>query len=267
MKASHQPPATSDRSKEAENELVLSYMTLRNLIGFFGMLLPLVLAFTTSRIGDDRILEPSISDYYYTANGDVLVVLLSILSVFLMTYQGYNWKEKGLTFAAAICGLGVAFSPTVSKYTRSAFSVHTLRDEVPVFLGLEKHLFFAACFFILLSIICLVYFPMTDRKSKERKGKRTAKDKRNLVYLWCGWTMVASVVVLALYFFITPFHRYVGDFPIIFVLEAVAIEAFGISWITKGETLWPDGEHYLVRALRKVRQRIAVNASAEMARS
>jgi hypothetical protein len=34
-------------------------------------------------------------------------------------------------------------------------------------------------------------------------------------------------------------------------MEVIAIEAFGLSWITKGQTLWPDGEHYLAKAFRR----------------
>ena len=93
-----------DRNKEAENELVFSYLTLRNLIGLSGLLLPLILVTTTGRTATDRWIEPTISDYYYSSNGDVLVVSLSILGVFLITYKGYTWRENALTTLAAIGG-------------------------------------------------------------------------------------------------------------------------------------------------------------------
>lgn len=83
------PDQKSDRGKENDNNLVFSYMTLRNLIGFSGMLLPFVLMFFTKKTNGEFV-KPSISDYYYTGNGDILVVLLSVLGVFLFTYKGYN---------------------------------------------------------------------------------------------------------------------------------------------------------------------------------
>ena len=86
----------SDVSKEKNNELVFSYLTLRNLIGFCGISLPWALALFPSRSGSDYGFEPSISDYFYTDRGDVLVVLLSVLGVFLLTYTGYNWRERAL---------------------------------------------------------------------------------------------------------------------------------------------------------------------------
>ncbi|MEI9810928.1 MAG: hypothetical protein WDO16_25300 [Bacteroidota bacterium] len=198
-------------------------MTLRNLIGFGGMLLPFVLMIFTKE-ANDAFVEPSISDYYYTKNGDILVVLLSVLGVFLFTYKGYNWKEKALTTLAAICGLGVAFSPTVSKddlTTKDILeidpnSVHTAIN----FGGNAQHLAFATIFFIALAIIALKYFPKSDAVSKRKAdGKRTAKEKRNIVYKICGWTMLGSMFILAMYFLINPFGRFVGDFPMVFVME------------------------------------------------
>ena len=249
------PDKKTDRQKEADNELVYSYMTLRNLIGFLGMLLPLALAITTDRGVEDKIIEPSISDYYYTSNGDIIVVLLSILGVFLFTYKGYNWKENILTVIAAICGIRVAFSPTVTKYERSSFSVHTTNDAVPTIFGLEWHLVYAAIFFIALAIVSLVFFPKTDADFLIKPdGRRSAKAKRNIVYKVCGWTMLGCVFLLAIYFLSESIQKALGAFPIIFALETIAIEAFGISWITKGETLWPDGEHYLIRGCRQAKQ-------------
>jgi hypothetical protein len=247
-------PEKEDRQKERDNDLVFSYMTLRNLIGFSGMLLPLILYIFTVRAPADNLVEPSISDYYYTSNGDVLVVILCSLSVFLFTYNGYEWREKLWTIQAAICGLGVAFSPTVTKYSRESFSVHTSLNEVPMVFGFERHLLFAAWFFICLSIIALVYFPKSDATSDVNvEGNRTSKGKRNLVYRVCGITMLLCVLILALYFQVSVFRNAMGDFPVVFVLETVAIEAFGISWITKGETLWPDRDHYLAYAFRQIR--------------
>jgi hypothetical protein len=237
----------TDRQKETRNDLVFSYMTLRNLIGFSGMLLPVILLLTTRHAPGDLRVEPSISDYYYTSNGDVLVVILSVLGVFLFTYKGYNIRENLLSTLAAVCALGVAFSPTATKYIRESFSVHTGKFVVPEIAGLEIHLLFAATFFISLAIIALVYFPKSDAETSMQSGrKRTQKDRRNLVYIFSGWVMLGSVLILGLYFLIKPFKEWIADFPFIFVMESLAIEAFGISWITKGESLWPDGEHYLV---------------------
>ena len=238
---------TEDRQKETRNDLVFSYKTLRNLIGFSGMLLPVILILFTMKDGADKPIEPSISDYYYTSNGDIFVVILSVLAVLLFSYNGYGIKDRIWTTLAAICGLGVAFFPTAAKYERISKTVHPADFEVSKFFGIEWHFIFAITFFISLSIISLVYFTKTGNVQKRKPGgKRTQKEKRNIVYKVCGWIMLSCIAILALYFLIPSMRTNAGDIPVIFIFEAIAIEAFAVSWLTKGETFWPDGEHYLV---------------------
>ena len=69
---------------EANNYLVISYLSLRKAIGFIGLLLPLVLALGNLLLGDAG-LETSISLYYYTNMGSVLVGSLCAIGTFLMS--------------------------------------------------------------------------------------------------------------------------------------------------------------------------------------
>jgi hypothetical protein len=108
-----------------------------------------------------------------------------------------------------------------------------------------------------LAIVTLAYFPKTDRPKTIKPGaKKTAKAKRNMVYRICGWTMLASVALLLVYFLLLDAGTIKTDFPVVFVLETIAIEAFGISWLTKGETLLPDGEHYMAKAFREAKENL-----------
>ena len=229
-----------DRQKEADNDLVFSYLTLRTLIGICGILLPVILFFLTKKGNGDRSIEPSISDYYYTSNGDVLVLLLSVLGVFLFTYNGYTLKEKMLTNLAAICALGIAFTPT-STSSASSKSIHFAIESGPEWFGIPKHFIFAFLFFACVAIMSLHYFPLSDKENKRTKRKMTQKDKRNITYKICGWVILGCLGTLGLYFIIEP--EFAKDFPVVFVFESIAIWAFGISWLTKGETLWPDPEN------------------------
>ena len=245
----------SDRQKEANNDLVISFLTLRNLIGISGMALPLVLVMFTSKGENDKVIEHSISEYYYTSNGDILVVLLSVIGVFLVTYKGYNhFWERALTVIAAVCGVGVGFFPTATEEGNS-LSIHELKETVPMFFGLiQWHFVFAGLFFVALAIISIYYFPMTNKNNLTTGHLKKQKAKRNVVYRICGWTMLLCVALMIIYFKTTPAS--LDNTPVIFILETVAVEAFGISWITKGQTLWPDGEHYMKRGLREVKEMI-----------
>jgi len=251
------PDVKSDKQKESDNELVISFLTLRNLIGISGMLLPIVLTLFTPRDEQDKVMEHSISEYYYTKNGDLFVVLLSVIGVFLLTYKGYDrFWERVLTLVAGFCGIGIAFFPTATSMGNS-LSIHKVRQEVPEFFGLVQwHFIFATLFFISLALTSLIYFRKTnvnDLKSID-EGKKKQKAKRNIVYKICGWTMLISIALMIPYFIIDP--PSLRNMPVIFALETVAVEAFGISWITKGQTLWPDGEHYMKKGLRRVKQKI-----------
>lgn len=233
-----------DRVKENHNLLVFSYLTLRNLIGFSGILLPFVLIGTTVIGEDEYRIAPSISDYYYTSNGDVLVVVLCVLGVFLLTYKGYTRNERILTSIAAVSAIGVAFSPT-SASSVSAASIHVTNETIPYFFGVQLHLIFAALFLTSLALIALVYFP---RSRHPVIPVNSQKYKRNRIYRISGWLMVGSLLLIVAYFVLNP--EWLKGVPVVFILEAVAVEAFGLAWITKGETLWPDGEHYIQRAYR-----------------
>ena len=240
-----------DRLKEKENDLVYSYMTLRNLIGLCGMILPIALALTTRTSPGDKAIESSISAYYYTSNGDLLVAVMCVLGAFLFTYKGYDVKENILSSVTAICGLGVAFSPTAADCARQSFSIHTALPVVPEIFGIERHLIFAGLFFITLSIISLLCFPQTD-VINQAKGIMTKKNKRNIIFKVCGWIMFFCVAVMIPYNISDKIKSMFGDFPFIFVFESIAIEAFAASWLTKGETFYPDGEHYLVEGYKTV---------------
>jgi hypothetical protein len=221
------------------------------------MLLPVVLVLFTMKEGEDKIIEPSISDYYYTSNGDIFVVILSVLAVLLFSYNGYGLKDRFWTTLAAFCGLGVAFFPTAAKYQRASQSVHPANSEVPEIFGFEWHFIFAITFFVSLSIISLYYFTRSGSVQKRTRGeKMTQKQKRNVVYRVSGWTMIGCITILALYFLLTPFRSAVGDFPMVFTFETIAVWAFAVSWLTKGETLWPDGEHYIVGTYRDLRRSV-----------
>ncbi|MFD1875451.1 hypothetical protein [Hymenobacter bucti] len=243
------PSKLLDVKKELDNELVVSYLTLRNFIGFSGMLLLIILILTTARGSNDKFIESSISEYYYTTNGDVFVVLLSVLGVFLLTYNGYSVAERALTILAAICSIGVAFSPTATEEGNS-MSIHKIYKQVPEWFGIERHVVLAATFFLCIALISLIYFPKTNQAHLiSYDGKKTSKAKRNTVYKICGWVILLMMLLLIINFVKKPFPT----IPVTFILEAIALEAFGFSWITKGQTLWHDGEHYLTKGLNEIK--------------
>jgi len=249
MKTLKNEVTSVDKLKEDNNELVFSYLTLRNLIGFGGVSLPIALAIFPSRDSEYYGFEPSISDYFYTDRGDILVVILCVLGAFLITYSGYNWKERLLTFIAGIGSIGVAFVPTIQRCKDCLNSVHTNSGGVfPKLAGTAVHFIFAATFLFVLAILSLVFFTKGRKENCfNTDGTLSQKGKRNIVFKVCGWIIIACLAILGLYFIFKPDLK---GFPVIYVFESIAVEAFGLSWLTKGQTLWSDGEHYLLKGLK-----------------
>ena len=54
----------------------------------------------------------------------------------------------------------------------------------------------------------------------------------------CGLVMIACLVVIFIYFNFIQSDN--SDSSLVFWGETIALIAFGISWLTKGGTLYPD---------------------------
>jgi len=234
-----------DKFKEETNSLVVSYLTLRKLVGLLGMLLPFFLAVSPSRSSEFLFnLEPSISDYFFTSRGDILVVVLCLIGFFLLVYNGYTLVERVLMGVAGICAMGVAFAPTRQACLACDLSVHTgAGGFLGNLAGTWWHFFFAVVFFLSLAVISTFYF--TRGKSGKidwrMMGKVSQKNRRNLVYVVCGVVMVVCLLILAVYFIYRAKTGHdLRPYPVVYIFETVAVEAFGFSWLVKGEALWPD---------------------------
>jgi hypothetical protein len=66
--------------------------------------------------------------------------------------------------------------------------------------------------------------------------------------------MLISVLIMAIYFVSDRFSTMFGKIPFIFIMETIATWAFGISWLTIGETIYSDGEHYLVSGYKDIKK-------------
>lgn len=99
------------------------------------------------------------------------------------------------------------------------------------------HFISAACFFLILAYFSIVLFTKTDPDKKEKPTPE--KIKRNIWYKACGYTMLLCILLILLYFKVPGLKQM---FPLytVLVLESVALWAFGISWVIKGETFLKD---------------------------
>ena len=199
-----------------------SYITLRRLVGFFGITLPFVLPIGTW-IRSGTIFESSLSAYYYTEMRDVFVGTMWAFGVFLLAYQ-FGTFDNWLGNVAGVSAIIAALFPTAPDLDATGWT----------FGAGVVHYVFAAAFFICLAIFALFRF-------RQRRWNEPPKKDRTAVYLFCGWTIVVCLVLSVVKFLLDINgldSGWLGGISL-FWLESVAIVAFGVSWFVTGTELFP----------------------------
>jgi len=197
-----------------------SYLALRKAVGIIGILLPFAMMLGVSTIFGSDVLQDSISHYYYTGMRDVFVGALCAVALFMFFYAGYDWRDDWLSNFAGVFALGVAWFPTTKVGTID-------------FTGMI-HLGSATALFIAFSVFSLLLFT----KSKKGVQPTPEKIKRNVVYKICGFVIILCIIAMVIYSIFIDEYYYIPRF--IFWGETVALIAFGISWLVKGEAILAD---------------------------
>lgn len=224
---------TPNQPNEPENAVMLiSYRTLRTIVGVLGMFLSLILVTGMIIIGTHPWIQSSISHFYHTRMGDVFVGLLTAISLFLFVYKGPHTTDHWLGNIAGVFGLIVAFCPTVYHGEGAVEGCMLNRAPYNPAWTQYVHLTAALIFLIILTVFSLWLFPKTNPGSTVVRGSQ--KWKRNIVYYICGIIMGLCIVALVVSFIVLSKEE-IRDSIIVFLLESIALFFFGISWLVKGE--------------------------------
>lgn len=197
---------------------IYSYLSLRKAVGWIGILLPFVLVLGHCLIFGGDIVLHNLSVYYHTGMRDIFVGAICAIALFLFFYKGYDRWDNMAADLAGFFALGIAFFPTVK--------------EGPWNWVARVHFYSAACFFVILAFISLFMF------TKGEKHPTGRKLKRNIIYKACGLIMLVSLAAIQAYFIF--YNANYEDSRFVLIAETVTLMAFGISWLTKGGTLYPD---------------------------
>jgi hypothetical protein len=206
------------KPKVPKTDLTYSYLALRNSLGWIGILLPFVLVLGMLLFFAGNPVQKTISQYYYTGMRDVLVGSLCAIALFLFFYKGYNKWENRSANIAGLFAIGIAWFPTTET------DPQTLTGKI--------HFLCATVFFIILALFSIFFFT--------RKVPHPTKRKlgRNKIYVSCGVVMIVCLIAIMIFF--NFFHTDNADSHFVFWAESIALIAFGVSWLTKGGTLYPD---------------------------
>jgi hypothetical protein len=210
--------------------LIFSYLSLRRTIGILGMALPVIVV-AGGYILDGAQMQASISAYYYTNMRDFYVGLLCAVALFLISYAGYSKIDNITGTVSGLFALGMITFPT-SRFSGEPVRVgiFLVNDIVSAYL----HLTFAALFFLAMSFFSLFLF---TRRGPGVLGRE--KRRRNLLFRACGIVMLLSMVGIVIYSIGFKTSSIATLNPVL-VMESIALYAFGVSWLVKGNTLFRD---------------------------
>jgi hypothetical protein len=230
--------ANMDQARAHNDELAQSQLSLRKGLGLMGLALPIVL-FLASALNSDVDLRRSLSAYYYAPHlRDMLVGVLWAIGATLVFYRGYGtiptafrrlpaWINRHMTDTklSSLAGIGAlmtAIMPTCE-----------FQDNCPTPIIAGGHLVGSITFLGTLAILSIWSF--TDSNTPPQDWD-ASKKWANRIYITSGWTILASLALCA------PLVAYrvdaIGPLPMpVFWLESLAIWAFGISWLVKGDAI------------------------------
>ncbi len=181
-------------------------------------------------------LESSISAYYYTGMGNVLVGLLCAIGIFHLATEGYDLRDRIAGRLACIFAFGVAWFPNTPdlKYPEKPTDLQCIIGNI--------HYAFAALLLLTLAFFCIFQFTQTaDVETRTRRKK-----ERNVVYYSCGGIILGcvciggAVKILDYFSIMVDFRNWLGRWKWNFWLESLALVAFGIAFLIKGEFILKD---------------------------
>lgn len=225
--------------------IIKSYLDLRRFLGFLGISLPFILFIGSLIIRDgcDTFL-PSISDYYHTSMRNIFVGVNAVIAAFLWCYKGYDKIETLISRIAAIFALIIAICPCPLKsnivgtdsvlYFKDFQQCYVPCTAHPDLVGL-LHFGSAIGFFVLLIYLVLIKFIEFEKKHHNNS-------KIICVYKTTAWLMGLSLIFIfcSLFFQWKPISIHNIVIPYTFAGESIALFAFGIAWLTKGELIYLD---------------------------
>lgn len=221
--------------KIKKNPTVITFKTMRKMIGFLGMALPIILFSWSVILTSDHFLLDSISSYYHTNTRDIFVGILCAVAFFLFAYHGYDNLDFVTFKIAGISAVGIAFFPAFIKspmnpYIHIAPNVNALTNTF--------HYIFAGIFFGTLAFVSLFLFTKTD-KGPGVKGVITRKNIRNALFILCGIIIVLCLIMM-LVLALIPESSKIFKIEPVFWVETIALFAFATSWLVKGDLIFKD---------------------------
>lgn len=197
---------------------------LRCTIGWLGMLLPWMVLILSCAYGYG--FPDSISATYYLPTCITpFMIILGSAGLLLFSYKGYDRQDDIVctiagVFALGICLFSCATLEISKRWTELAALTNVGTFQIAPHISGILHNVSAFGFFGLLAYNSLFLF--TKSSGVMTEGKK----KRNVIFRVCGIGMVVSFLAIVP---VSIFEWWGG----VWIVEAIALAFFGISWLTK----------------------------------
>ena len=228
-----------------DSQLVVPYLTLRQMIGWVALLMPIVVrlgAYCFEGVHSTN----SISAYYYTGMRDVFVATLVLAGALLACYRSPAHRDTIVAVLAGLAAIGIGLFPMDPQYAQeilykfpamtSQYTQEVLQrcPDLPRLTCyrntgiLGYHFYFVGVFFALAFYLVFFRFRAFTPKDATRQ-----KIHRNRIYRICGTVMFVGFVAIGV---LDVVHAESS----IFWPESLAVISFSVAWLVKGQIVLKD---------------------------
>lgn len=196
---------------------MINTIQLRKMLGWLGILLPWIVAalYMIFEVGRFELPNSISATYYESSCITPFMIILGSAGILLICYEGYDKLDNIICTLAGIFGICICIFPCGIIPIRNVGTF-----QIPSNISAWIHNVSAFIFFGLLAFNSLFLF------TKSSGEMTNEKKKRNIIFRVCGIGMLASFLLL-----IPLWNVSFG----VWLVEAVALMFFGISWLTKSQ--------------------------------
>ena len=196
---------------------MINTIQLRKMLGWLGMLLPWIVAvlYMIFEVGRFELPNSISVTYYESSCITPFMIILGSAGMLLICYEGYDRLDNIICTLAGIFGICICIFPCGIIPIKNVGTF-----QIPSNISAWLHNVSAFIFFGLLAFNSLFLF------TKSSGEMTNEKKKRNIIFRVCGVGMLASFLLL-----IPLWNVSFG----VWLVEAVALMFFGISWLTKSQ--------------------------------
>ena len=205
---------------------MINTLKLRKILGWLGVALPWIVAILYMIFEANSIVLPhSISATYHVLSCITpFMIILGSAGILLICYDGYDKQDSIICTLAGIFGLCICIFPcrNLPNATELEASILIGTFQLPAGISGWIHNITAIIFFGLIAYNSFFLF------TKSSGIMTPEKRKRNIIFRICGLGMIASFILLIPLMLLKISAA-------IWIVEAIALMFFGISWLTKAQ--------------------------------